>query len=471
MIAAALLTPMLVALIMMLAWGRAGWHFWLGTLGSVTHLAITFMLGQEVWNSGPIALQVGEWGVSFGWHIGIVLIADQISVLMLGLTGVIGLATQLYAAGTIDRPRWRFGYFPLVQFLLFGVSGAFLTGDLFNLFVWFEVLLIASFVLVALGGERKQLAGGLKYVALNLLSSALFLSGCGLLYATSGTLNMSDLSAIHTANPGLQALIGTILLAAFGIKAAAFPFFMWMPAAYPAPPASVAALFAGLMTKVGVVAIVRLLYSALPGLFDHLAPILICLAILSMAVGSLGVIAARGFRRMLAFSSVSQIGFILLGVSMGGAGLVVAVYYILQHSVAKTGLFLIAGEDERGNQLPKWASAFFFVFALSLAGIPPTAGFLSKFGILSLTETVSGPESALLWLPWAGFGVGIVSSIFTTVGLYRFGIPIWQRSGVEEITVKRPPVVAVGVALLATVSICLSLFAGSVFSFMGGFPA
>ena len=178
---------------------------------------------------------------------------------MLVLAGLIGLSVAVYSTVTMDRARERFGYYPLLHVLLMGVCGAFLAGDLFNLYVWFEVMLMASFVLMALGGERAQMEGAIKYVTINLIASALFLAAVGMLYGVLGTLNMADLAQKLRDAPRLDLLtaIAMLFLVAFGIKAAVFPFFFWLPASYHTPPVAVSAIFAGLLTKVGVYALIR----------------------------------------------------------------------------------------------------------------------------------------------------------------------------------------------------------------------
>src|SRR5690606_6546149 len=193
---------------------------------------------------------IGNWPVPFG----IVIVADMFSAIMVALAALMGFSVVIFSFATMDQQRERFGYYPSVLFLLMGVCGAFLTGDIFNLYVWFEIVLISSFVLLGLGGERAQLEGSIKYFALNLLISAFFLGAVGILYGMTGALNMADVSIklSTTSQPELVPVVAVLFLVAFGIKAAVFPFFFWLPAAYHTPPVAVTTLFSGLMTKVGV---------------------------------------------------------------------------------------------------------------------------------------------------------------------------------------------------------------------------
>ncbi|MGH2603937.1 MAG: proton-conducting transporter membrane subunit, partial [Dehalococcoidia bacterium] len=227
----------------------------LGVGGAALLVAAAIGLLASVWTDGIQAAHIGNWPAPYG----ITLVADVFSAVMVLLAALMGLAVAVYSLVSIDRGRESFGYYPLLHVLLMGLCGAFLTGDLFNLYVWFEVMLIASFVLMALGGERPQLEGAIKYVTLNLIASAFFLVAVGVLYGIAGTLNMADLAVTlrEETNTGLVTTVAMLFLVAFGIKAAVFPLFFWLPASYHTPPAAVSAIFAGLLTKVGVYALIR----------------------------------------------------------------------------------------------------------------------------------------------------------------------------------------------------------------------
>ncbi len=334
-------------------------------------------------------LQVGAWPAPFG----ISLVADRFAAILVLLTGVTGLAVAVYSLGSIDDVREAHGYHTLFHVLLAGVCMAFLTGDLFNLYVAFEVMLMASFVLLALGGERAQLEGAVKYVTLNLLSSGFFLVAVGTLYGVAGTLNMADLARTLESGvaPGLSTTLACLLLVAFGIKAAVFPLFFWLPASYHTPPVAVSAVFAGLLTKVGVYALVRaftLIFRAEPDFTDAL---ILGIAVFTMVTGVLGAAAQFEFRRVLSFHIVSQIGYMVLGLGLATPlALAGTVFYLMHHIVVKTNLFLVGGlvkwiggtlalESLGGIYKRRPALALLFLVpAFSLAGIPPLSGFWGK---------------------------------------------------------------------------------------------
>jgi multicomponent Na+:H+ antiporter subunit D len=352
-------------------------------------------LTWDVWTNGVQVVQPGDWPAPFG----ITLVADMLSAIMVTLAGVIGLAAVVYSTNTIDAERQRLGYYPLVFMLLLGVCGAFLTGDLFNLFVWFEVLLISSFVLLVLGGGRPQMEGAIKYVLLNLVASLFFLSAVGLLYAAAGTLNMADLSQkLEGDGTAYVTAVATLLLLAFGIKAAMFPLFFWLPAAYHTAPAPVAAIFAGLLTKVGVYALIRVFTVVFPADTGHVHDVLLWGSIVTMVVGGLGAISHNDIKRILSFHIISQIGYMTLGPALlTPAALAGSILFIGHNIVVKANLFLVAGIIRRTGgtyALPGLGglmrarpllAVLFFVPAFSLAGIPPFSGFFAKFALIRAT--------------------------------------------------------------------------------------
>ncbi len=363
---------------------------WISILGSVLSLVAAGALMVAVLREGVIAAQMGQWAAPFG----ITLVSDLLSAVMVVITAITGLAVAVYALGDIDTEKERLGYHALFQVLLGGVTGAFLTGDLFNLYVWFEVMLISSFGLLVLGGSREQIDGGIKYVALNLISTVLFLSGTGLLYGMTGTLNMADLSLAvrEVENQGLLTVVAVMFMIAFGVKAAVFPLFFWLPAAYHTPAFSVSAVFAGLLTKVGVYALIRMftLVFVTDVAFTH--TILLWVACLTMVVGVLGAAAQSDFRKILSFHIVSQIGYMILGLALfTPLAIVGAVFYLVHHIIVKANLFLVAGVAQRlaGSTslnriggLYKSApllAALFLIPAFSLAGFPPLSGFWAKY--------------------------------------------------------------------------------------------
>ncbi len=388
-----LIVPLLTAILTLLAgpWRRA--QRWLSVLGAAGLFSATLVVLAAVQRDGIQVAQIGNWPAPYG----ITLVADLFSAIMLVLAGMMGLAVTVYSLASMDTARERFGYYPLLHILLMGVCGAFLTGDIFNLYVWFEVMLVSSFVLIALGGERAQLEGAVKYVTLNLISSALFLAAVGSLYGVVGTLNMADLSVQlrQVTQTGLMTTLSMLFLVAFGIKAAVFPLFFWLPASYHTPPVAISAIFAGLLTKVGVYALIRVftLIFVQDVAFTH--TLILIIAGLTMVTGVLGAVAQNSFRRILSFHIVSQIGYMIMGLGLfTPLALAGSIFYIMHHIIVKTNLFLISGVTNRlgGSDYLKKLGGFyaaypglavlFLIPALSLAGIPPLSGFWAKLTLI-----------------------------------------------------------------------------------------
>lgn len=367
----------------------------LAVVGSFVLLIAAGILLGVVNQQGIQAVQIGSWPAPFG----ITLAADLFSAIMVLLTGITGFAVMVYSLANIDAGREHFGYYPLMFVLLMGVNGAFLTGDIFNLYVWFEVMLIASFVLIALGGEHAQLEGAIKYVTINLLSSAIFLTGTGILYSVAGTLNMADLAVqLRTYDqPGLVTTVAMLFLISFGIKAAVFPLFFWLPASYHTAPAPVSAIFAGLLTKVGVYALIRVftLIFVQDVAYTH-STLLMLTAGFTMVVGVLSAASQNEFRRILSFHIISQIGYMIMGLAIyTPLAITGSVFYIMHHIIVKTNLFLVSGVVRKISgtyDLKRLGGLYrsdvmlallFLVPALSLAGIPPLSGFWAKFTLIA----------------------------------------------------------------------------------------
>lgn len=358
-------------------------------LNMLITLAILLLVNQN----GTLVSQAGGHPAPFG----ISLVIDPLSAVMLAITGVVTFAAVIFSLATLDINRERFAYYPLLGFLLLGINFAFITGDLFTLYVAFEIMLMSSFVMLTLGGERQQLAGGLQYVTLNLISSFMFLIAAGLTYGVAGTLNMAQLAErlADVNSPGITTLLAGIFLIAFGIKTAIFPLFFWLPAAYHTPPIAVTALFGGILTKVGVYAIWRVLVMIFPHDMATLQPVVLALAALTMFTGVMGAVAQSEMRRLLSFHIISQIGYLLMGIGlMTEAGLTGAVFFVVHVILAKTALFFIAGvvHDHQGSYKLKevggfmkshpFLAALFIISAFSLAGLPPFPGFWAKMMLI-----------------------------------------------------------------------------------------
>lgn len=388
-----ILIPLVTAVVALLGWRWRRVQRWVSVLGATALLFVALRLLISVWRAGIQAVQMGSWPAPFG----ITVVADLFSAIMVALAGVMGFAVAIYSLSSMDAERESFGYYPLLHILLMGVCGAFLTGDMFNLYVWFEVMLMASFVLLVLGGERAQMEGAIKYVTLNLMSSALFLAAVGILYGMAGTLNMADLAEklknVH--HPGLVTTLSMLFLIAFGIKAAVFPLFFWLPASYHTPPVAVSAIFAGLLTKVGVYALIRVFTLLFVHDVGYTHRLILVVAGLTMITGVLGAVAQNEFRRILSFHIVSQIGYMIMGLGLfTPLALAGSIFYIIHHIIVKTNLFLVSGVVHRlcgTYELKKLGGLYqvypglailFMIPALSLAGLPPLSGFWAKLTLV-----------------------------------------------------------------------------------------
>jgi multicomponent Na+:H+ antiporter subunit D len=392
----------------------------------VVSLVLLFVADAE----GASAVSVGGWPVP----LGIVLVVDRLSALMLVVASTVALGVLVFAVGqgaadgSEETPLSIFH--PTFLVLVAGVSNAFLAGDLFNLYVGFEILLMASYVLLTLGGTAARIRGGITYIVVSLTSSLVFLAAIGLVYAATGTVNMAQLAVRLGELPeGTQVLLQSMLLIAFGIKAAVFPLSAWLPDSYPTAPAPVTAVFAGLLTKVGVYAIIRTQTLLFPG--GALDDLLLWAALATMLVGILGAVAQSDLRRMLSFTLVSHIGYMVFGIALGtAAGLAGAIFYVAHHIAIQTTLFLVAGLVERqggttsidklgglARRSPLLA-VLFFVPAMNLAGIPPLSGFIGKLGLLQ-AGVADGSAGALALV--AG---GVVTSLLTLLAVAR----VWTRA-------------------------------------------
>ncbi|MBY4893474.1 Na+/H+ antiporter subunit D [Rhodobacteraceae bacterium N5(2021)] len=440
---------------------------WLSVLGSAGLLIASIILMVEVWDQGVVAAQMGEWPAPFG----ITLVADLLSAVMVVITGITGLAIAIYALADIEERKEKLGYHALYQVLLAGVCGAFLTGDLFNLYVWFEVMLISSFGLLVMGGNRQQLDGGIKYVTLNLVSTVMFLSGIGLLYGMTGTLNMADLhSAVQTVeNPGLLVVIAVMFMVAFGVKAAVFPLFFWLPASYHTPAISVSAIFAGLLTKVGVYSLMRMFTLVFTTDVAYTHTILLWVAGFTMVTGVLGAAAMNDFRRILSFHIVSQIGYMILGLALfTPLAIVGAVFYLVHHIIVKANLFLVAGVTRRIagstdlNQiggLYKTApllALLFLVPAFSLAGFPPLSGFWAKFILVK-----AALENGNYWISAVALIVGLLT-IYSMTKIW--GNAFWKphpaglQPKLSSLPAKDRAALLLPIAALAALTCVIGLF-------------
>jgi len=406
-------------------------------------IACEVVLLAKVLEVGPVSMTMGRWLPPFG----ISFTADIFGAGFALAASVVTLILLVYVQGEREPGDGSDGFYSLVLLLLAGVTGSFLTGDLFNLYVWFEVMLIASFGLIVNGGRPIQLDGAIKYGFLNFLATSFFLLSLGLTYGLLGTLNMADIILVAPlANPAAMAGVAGLLLLAFGMKAAAFPVNAWLPASYHAPPAAVSALFAGLLTKVGVYAMMRALVVLLPASRDLLEPVLASIAIATLLIAPLGAIAETNLRRALGFIVIGGIGAVIAGIALpslhgiGGAG-----FYILHAILTMTALYLVAGLIERltgetdsrrmggiyAANTP--ISILFFVLMLAAAGVPPFLGFWPKLLLLEAGLAQSGLRdgTGIDYLSLAIVVALLANAVLTLIAGSRLWAHIFWRAGPE----------------------------------------
>ncbi|MCF2869553.1 monovalent cation/H+ antiporter subunit D [Octadecabacter sp. G9-8] len=437
LIAPVILPAILAPFIVLAARYHIGIQRVFSLVGVIAMIAIAAGLSWQASDGTILIYQLGDWAAPFG----IILVGDMLSTLMVLLTSVLALFVLLYAIGSgWDDRGWHFH--ALFQFQLMGIMGAFLTGDLFNLFVFFEVLLIASYGLMIHAGGNERLRAGVQYVLFNLLGSTLFLFALGAIYAETGTLNMADL-AQRADLIGAESTVGirvaaVLLLLVFAIKAALVPLHFWLPSSYAEAPGPVAALFA-IMTKVGAYAIIRVYTMVFPpdleatqGLHDvWLQPA----ALISLALGMIGVLAAKKLDRLVAFSVIGSMGMVMIAIALfTPEGIAAALYYIVHSTLAGAALFLIVDLVKSSRPslvlraMPPVAGAaltagLFFAAAIAMAGLPPLSGFLGK--LLILDAAFTSPWAVWIWT------IVLVSSLISVVGFARAGsIVFWKANSV-----------------------------------------
>lgn len=435
-------------------------------------LALNAIAMALLWSAtnAPEAYFLGDWPAPFG----IVLVLDRLSALMVALLAFLALPVVLYA---IDSGWDRKGahFHPLLQFLLMGIGGAFLTGDAFNLFVFFEVLLIASYGLMIHGGGERRTRAGIQYIAFNLIGSSLFLFALALLYAVTGTLNMADLAVkLPTLPEGDTALLrvaAVMLILVFAIKGALVPLQFWLPGTYANAPGVVAAMFA-VMTKIGAYATLRfgtlVFPETLPATQDLLSSLIQPAALITLAIGAIGVLGASTLPRLAAFAGIASMGTVFLAISaFTPQTTAAALYYLLHSTLATAALFLIADLVSRrrahvrlDQNAPPFAqigliAALFMAGAVAIAGMPPLSGFIGKLLILDAFRA----QAPLVW------SVILVSSFLMILGLARAGSLIFWKANALDAQAQdhRPePLAFTATFALLAALVALTVFAGPV---------
>ncbi len=410
------LTGIVLILVRSLTWLRI-----IGVASLLINIGVTAYLISQIDATGIQVLELGGWSAPFG----IVLVADMFAALLVVTANVTAVICLLFASRTIGEKRERFYFHSFYQFLIAGVCGSFLTGDIFNLFVFFEVMLISSYALIVLGATKQQLRESIKYMLVNMLSSVFFVVSVGFLYGAVGTLNMADLSLriAEMGQGGLLNIIALMFLFVFGLKAGLFLFF-WLPGSYSAPPAAVSAIFAALLTKVGIYALIRtftLIFYQDPD-FTH--ELLGWMAGATIVLGTIGAVGAKNVKGILVYNVVASVGFIIFGLAAFTEGaLQGVVYYLLHDIVIKAllfllgGAFLIAAGTGRLRSTGEWIRTYpllgwlLFATAFAVAGVPPLSGFLGKLLIL---------EGGLRAGEYVLVGIALLSSLLLLYSIIRW---------------------------------------------------
>lgn len=460
-----LVIPFATAVLAMLAWRSTEMQRGISLIGSVALLVVSIIILREVAIGGPFAEQAGGWAAPFG----ITLVADWLSAIMVLLVGIVAVAVVVFGIADVTGNEEHFGHHSLTHAMLAGICGAFLTGDIFNMYVWFEVMLISSFGLLVIGGDRDQLDGASKYVGLNLIATVAFLSGVGLLYGATGALNMADLHGRLAGRTSEAPIIASaaFLIFAFGSKAALFPVFFWLPASYHTPSFTTSALFSALLTKVGVYALIRVFTLVYPVEGTPIQTVLLWGAVLTMVVGAAGALALNGVRRVLGFTIISSIGYMVLGLALATPlAMVGAVFYLFQDIIVKANLFLGAGAARRltGSEVfgrsggiwrqRPWFALLFLVPALSLAGVPPFSGFWAK--LLLVQATLSDQHYGLAF---AILAVGLLT-LFAMARVWSEVFWAAHPDGDYAITKTLPATMLLPLLMLTAIVVVVGVYAG-----------
>ncbi|SDJ71861.1 Na+/H+ antiporter subunit D [Nonomuraea jiangxiensis] len=452
------------------------------TLGLTLAVSVLLLLAADA--RGPLVTDLGGWPSP----LGICLVADRLSTLVLVVSSAVTLCVMVYSVASAyaeqehDAPMAIFH--PAFLVMVAGVADAFLSGDLFNLFVAFELLLSGSYVLLTFGGTESRIRAGATYTLMALASSMLFLIALAVTYAAAGTLSMAQLALRFTTLPGhVKLLVELTLLLAFAIKAAIFPMSAWLPDSYPTAPAPATAVFAGLLTKVGVYSIIRLEALLFPG--GPVGTLLMWVALATMLTGVLGAVAQTDLKRMLSFTLVSHIGYMVFGVGLATvAGMAGAIFYVVHHITVQTSLFLVAGLVERRTgttsvtrlgglmRAAPLLAVLFFVPAMNLSGVPPMSGFLGKLMLVQAGLAAGGRLPAML------VAAGLVTSLLTLYAVAKaWSAAFWRGPRAvlpgtvvesEEYTGEDPTVTTTAMPVALPVSVAALVALGLSFTVLAG---
>lgn len=467
-----IILPLFTGAVLLFAPRRLAWQRTVSLASMLLGVAISLTLVHRVWNHGIQVFTAGNWPAPFG----IALVADLTSVGLVLATSVAALAVLLFSPYGMGREREELHYYAAFHLLLVGVNGSFLTGDIFNLYVFFELMLLASYLLISLGGRRVQLRETFKYALINNVASGFFLLGAAGLYRMYGTLNMADLAVrvSMSESNGWLSVIAIMFIIVFGVKAAIFPLYGWLPQSYYAGPTPVVAFFGGVLSKVGIYAILRTftLIFVEDTAFTHQG-LLLPLALITMVIGIIGAIAQTDFKRILSFHIISQIGYMLMGIGLftplAIAGTIV---FVMHQMVVKTVLFLTAGAAEQvtgTTDLKKMSGlltthtslgVLFLIAALALVGIPPLSGFFGKLTLLQ-----AGVQAEAFLSVGVALAVGL-GTLFSMIKIFRFSF--WgEEKGPRKLGKEAPAFrgLLVPIVLLVVVSAAMGLGAEQLFTY------
>ena len=467
-----ILIPLLTGIFLIFLTRKVNVQRVVSLISAIISIVIAFSLVIEVKTDGIQVLQASNWDAPFG----ISIVADMLSALLVLVTSIIVFSVLIYSFKHIDADREKFFYYPLVQFLIVGVNGAFLTGDIFNLFVFFEVMLMSSYVLLVIGGTKIQLRETIKYLLVNVIASALFVVAVALLYSVVGTLNIADISQriAEVEQPAIITVIAILFLVVFGLKGAIFPLYVWMPGSYYAPPIPILALFGALLTKVGIYSILRTFTTLFYHQPEYTHSIMLYLSILTIIFGCIGVMAYMDVKKIIIYNIVVAIGVILFGISvMNTEAIAGSVMYTLHDMLIKSALFLLIGimiaktgtsniKRMGGlihhNPLLGW---MFFIAAISLAGVPPFSGFAGKLMII---------QGAFKGGHYAGGLIVLFSSLIVLYSVMRIFIyAFWGEKKEYDLTAEQKKdnrFLMLPIGILIAVSIAYGIGTEAVYTYV-----
>lgn len=464
-----ILVPLLTGIFMFFFRNRILLQKILSAAGLVVTIVLSGLLLHTVSVHGIQTLNMGGWEAPFG----ITLVSDMMAALLVLTSSIVSLACLLYAFHSTSHDREKFYVYPFLLLLVCGVNGSFLTGDIFNLFVFFECMLLASYVLLSLGGGKDQLRESIKYILVNIMSSMLFVAAIAYLYSITGTLNMAHLSerVAEIGQDGILTTVSLLFLVVFGLKAALFLYF-WLPGSYSAPPPAIAALFAALLTKVGIYAILRMFTLIFYHSPEITHTIMLWMAALTMILGAIGAIAYWDIKKILAYNVIVAVGFIVFGIAVSSsASLSGALYYLIHDMIAKALIFILGGAmiSIAGTRKLREISGLiryhpmlgwlFFIAALALAGVPPLSGFVGKVMVLQ-----GGVEAEVYWV----VVIGLLTSLLVLYSVIKIFIHgFWGETILsEEEEHSTGKGVLIPSAGLAALIIMLGMSADSIFFYI-----